>query len=109
MQKKNKCALIFHENVRFLGKTQNFSTIQNIFLCSKVLEGFKYAKKRGYQANFEKGHFSSHPNGQVVIECGKSKNTISPLHALCDSQKLLIGHNFKMYDAKEGFRVDIDL
>jgi hypothetical protein len=35
---------------------EDFPTIQ-IFLCSKVLEGFKYAKKRGYQ-----GPFSSHPS-----------------------------------------------
>jgi hypothetical protein len=49
MQKKifeNKFAPIFYKN---------------FFLNSKVLEGLKYAKKRGYQANFEKGRFSSHP------------------------------------------------
>jgi hypothetical protein len=65
---ENKCAPIFYENVRFLGKTQNFqarcgrySHDPNFFFCSKVLEGFKYAKKRGYQTNFNKGPFSSHP------------------------------------------------
>jgi hypothetical protein len=64
----NKCAPIFYKNVRFLGKTQNFQARRGrfshdpkkIFLSSKVLEGLKYAKKRGYQANFEKGRFSSH-------------------------------------------------
>jgi hypothetical protein len=55
--------------VRFLGKTfklavEDFPTIQIFFLSSKVLEGLKYAKKRGYQANFEKGRFSSHSSGQ---------------------------------------------
>jgi hypothetical protein len=52
------------ENVRFLGKTQNFqarcgrfSHDPKIFFCVQVLEGFKYAKIRGYQANFEKGPF----------------------------------------------------
>jgi hypothetical protein len=51
--------------VRFLGKTQNqarwFSHDPIFFFRAQVLEGFKYAKKRGYQANIEKGPFSSHP------------------------------------------------
>jgi hypothetical protein len=54
--------------VRFLGKTQNFQARRGrfshdpriFFLSSKVLEGFQYAKKRGYQADFKKGRFSSH-------------------------------------------------
>jgi hypothetical protein len=56
MQKKNfenKCASNFYENVRFLGKTQNFqarcgrfSHDPIFFLSSKVLEGLKYAKKK---------------------------------------------------------------
>jgi hypothetical protein len=47
-----KCSPIFYENVRFLGKTQNFQGRcgrlfhdPNFFLCSKVSEEFKYAKK----------------------------------------------------------------
>jgi hypothetical protein len=50
---ENKCAPIFYENVRFLGKTQNFRAQcerfshdpKKISLCSKDLEGFKYVKK----------------------------------------------------------------
>jgi hypothetical protein len=49
---EKKCAPIFYENVRFLGKTQNFqarcgrfSHDTIFFFCSKVLEGFKYDKK----------------------------------------------------------------
>jgi hypothetical protein len=59
--------------VRFLGKIQIFKLdvedfpTHQIFFFSKVLEGFKYAKKRDYQANFEKVPFSSHPNIQVHV------------------------------------------
>jgi hypothetical protein len=62
---ENKYAPIFYENVRFWAKhklfkldVEHFPTNQKFyFLCSEVLEGFKYAKKRGYQANFEKGPY----------------------------------------------------
>jgi hypothetical protein len=58
---ENQCAPIFYEMCVFWAKhkifkldVEDFPMIQFFFLCSKVLEGFKYAKKRGYQANFEK-------------------------------------------------------
>jgi hypothetical protein len=49
---------------------EDFPTIQKFFFCSKVLEGLKYAKKWGYQANFEKGCFSNHPTAQAITPRG---------------------------------------
>jgi hypothetical protein len=53
---------VFWKKKKIQAQCGRFSHDPNFFLCSKVLAGFKYAKKRGYQENFEKGRFSSHPN-----------------------------------------------
>jgi hypothetical protein len=76
-QQKNDLCVFWAKHKIFKPDVEDFSTIQNFFLCSKVLEGLKYAKKRGYQANFEKCPFPSHHNTHLQLRniCNNIKLT----------------------------------